>query len=207
MIRLLIGDANLLVRTGLKTLLSETFAVSEVGEAASGGEVLASLRQHPWNVCVLDIALPERGGLEIARYVRKGRSKTLLLFLSSYSDRQYAASAMREGARGFIFRDCTREELTVAVRTLLEGGCYVSPRLSDQLIAQSDDDRPPYTRLSQRELQIFRKLAQGTALTVISKDLSISPKSVSTYRSRILEKMRCRNNAEITQYAVREGLI
>ena len=207
MIRLLIGDANLLVRTGLKALLTEAFAVAEVGEAASGAEVLASLRQHPWNLCVLDISLPERGGLEIARYVRKGRSKTLLLFLTSHSDRQYAASAMREGARGFIFRDCTREELTAAVRTVLEGGCYVSPRLSDQLIAQSDDDRPPYTRLSQRELQIFRKLAQGMALTMISKDLSISPKSVSTYRARILEKMRCRNNAEITQYAMREGLL
>ena len=207
MIRLLIGDANLLVRTGLKTLLMETFAVSEVGEAASGAEVLASLRQHPWNLCVLDISLPERGGLEIARHVRKSRCKTLLLFLSSHSDRQYAASAMREGARGLIFRDCTREELTAAVRTMLAGDSYVSPRLSEQLLAQADDDRPPYTRLSQRELQIFRKLAQGTALTVISKDLSISPKSVSTYRSRILEKMRCRNNAEITQYAVRAGLI
>lgn len=207
MIRLLIGDANLLVRTGLKTLLTENFALAEVGEAASGAEVLASLRQYSWNLCVLDIALPERGGLEIARHVRKGRCKTLLLFLSSWSDRQYAAGAIREGARGVIFRDCTREELTAAVRTLLNGGCYVSPRFSDQLIAQADDTRPPYTKLSQRELQIFRKLAQGTALTVISKDLSISPKSVSTYRSRILEKMRCRNNAEITQYAVREGLI
>jgi two-component system invasion response regulator UvrY len=207
LIRLLIGDANLLVRTGLKTLLTEMFPMAEVGEAATGAAVLASLRQQPWNLCVLDISLPERGGLEIARHVRKGRYKTILLFLSAYSERQYAASALREGARGFIFRDCTREELSAAVRAVLAGGCYVSPWLSDQLIAQSEDERPPYTRLSQRELQIFRKLAQGTALTVISKDLSISPKSVSTYRSRILEKMRCRNNAEITQYAVREGLI
>lgn len=207
MIRLLIGDANLLVRTGLKTLLTESFAIAEVGEAACGAEVLGSLHRHAWNLCVLDISLPERGGLEIARYVRKGRCKTLLLFLSSYSDRQYVPSALREGARGLIRRDCSREELTTAVRTMLEGGCYVSPPLCEQLMVQADDERPPYTRLSQRELQIFRKLAQGTALTVISKDLSISPKSVSTYRSRILEKMRCRNNAEITQYAVREGLI
>lgn len=207
MIRLLIGDANLLVRTGIRALLTEAFTVTEVGEVASGAEALASLRRHPWSLCVLDVSLPERGGLEIARYVRKGRHKALLLFLASRSDRQYAAAAIKEGARGFIFRDCTREELLAAVRTMLEGGCYVSPQLSDQLIAHNDDDRPTYARLSQRELQIFRKLALGTALTVISKDLSISPKSVSTYRSRILEKMRCRNNAEITQYAVREGLI
>jgi two-component system invasion response regulator UvrY len=156
---------------------------------------------------VLDVSLPERGGLEIARFVRKGRCRTQLLFLSSRSDRQYAASALKEGARGFILRDCSREDLLAAVRTMLDGGCYVSPQLSDQLLAHSEDDRPCYARLSQRELQIFRKLALGAALTEISRDLSISPKSVSTYRSRILEKMRCRNNAEITQYAVREGLI
>lgn len=207
MIRLLIGDANLLVRAGIKAILTEAFSITEVGEATCGAEALASLRAHSWSVCVLDVSLPERGGLEIARYVRKGRHKTLLLFLSSRSDRQYAATAIKEGARGFILRDCQREELLAAVRTMLEGGCYVSPQLSDQLIARPDDDRPPYARLSQRELQIFRKLALGTALTEISRDLSISPKSVSTYRARILEKMRCRNNAEITQYAVREGLI
>ena len=207
MIRLLIGDSNLLVRAGIKAILTDAFAIAEVGEAACGAEVMASLRQHQWNLCVLDVSLPERGGLEIARFVRKGRCPTQLLFLSSRSDRQYAASALKEGARGFILRDCTREDLLAAVRTMLDGGCYVSPQLSDQLLAHSDDDRPCYARLSQRELQIFRKLALGAALTEISRDLSISPKSVSTYRSRILEKMRCRNNAEITQYAVREGLI
>ena len=207
MIRLLIGDANLLVRAGIRALLTEAFPIAEAGEATCGAEVLASLRQHPWNLCVLDVSLPERGGLEIARYIRKGRCRTQLLFLASRSDCQYAASALKEGARGFILRDCTREDLLAAVRTMLDGGCYVSPQLSDQLLAHSDDERPCYARLSQRELQIFRKLALGAALTEISRDLSISPKSVSTYRSRILEKMRCRNNAEITQYAVREGLI
>lgn len=207
MIRLLIGDANLLIRTGVRVILTEGFPVSEVGEAATGADLLASLRTQAWNLCVLDVSLPERGGLEIARYVRKGLCRTRLLFLSSRSDGQHAARALKEGARGYLLKDCSREEFIAAVRTVLAGDCYVSPQLSDQLIAHSDDDRPPYARLSQRELQIFRKLALGTALTVISKDLSISPKSVSTYRSRILEKIRCRNNAEITQYAMREGLI
>ncbi len=206
MIRLLVGDGNLLVRTGIRTLLTEAFAVDEIGEAATGAEVLASLRARPWSLCVLDVSLPERGGLEIARYVRKARCKTTILFLSSRSDRQYAATALKEGAQGFLLRDCTREELQAAVRAVLDGSCYVSPQLSDQLVGR-DNDRPPYEKLSLRELQIFRKLAVGTALTVISKDLSISPKSVSTYRSRILQKMRCRNNAEITRYALREGLI
>jgi DNA-binding NarL/FixJ family response regulator len=207
LIRLLIGDANLLVRTGIRTILTETFAVTEVGEATCGAEAIESLRQHSWNLCVFDVGLPERGGLEIARYIRKARRITPILFFSSQSHRQYVGAALKEGARGFIPRDCTREDLVTAVRTVLDGGCYVGPEFSDQLIAGGDDDRPPYARLSQRELQIFRKLALGMALTVISKDLSISPKSVSTYRSRILEKTQCSNNAEITRYAIREGLI
>jgi two-component system, NarL family, invasion response regulator UvrY len=207
LIRLLIADANLLVRTGIRAILSDTFAVTQVGEAACGADAIESLRRHGWNLCVLDLSLPERGGLEIVRYVRKARRATAVLFLSSQSDRQYVARALKEGAKGFILRDCTRDDLVTAVRTVLDGGCYVGPQFSDQLIIREDDDRPHYARLSQRELQIFRKLALGTALTVISKDLSISPKSVSTYRSRILEKIQCSNNAEITRYALREGLI
>lgn len=206
MIRPLIGDAHVLVRTGIRAILTESFAVTEVGEASSGAEAIQSLWQHSWSFCIFDVSLPERGGLEILHHIRKGHRKTPVLFLCSRSDRQYAATALREGAKGFILRDCSREDFVTAVRTVLDGGVYIAPEVSEQLLTPADD-RPPYTRLSQRELQIFRKLALGTALTVISKDLSISPKSVSTYRSRILEKMRCSNNAEITQYAVREGLI
>jgi two-component system invasion response regulator UvrY len=203
----LIGDANLLVRTGIRTILTETFAVTELGEASSVAEVIQSLRQHPCSLCILDVSLPERGGLEILRYMRKGQRRTPVLFLCSPSDRQYAPTALREGAKGFILKDCSRHDFVTAVRTVIDGGVCIGPELSDHALTHDDDDRPPYARLSQRELQIFRKLALGTALTVISKELSISPKSVSTYRSRILEKMRCNNNAEITRYAVREGLI
>jgi DNA-binding NarL/FixJ family response regulator len=207
LIRLFIADANLLVRTGIRAILTDTFAVAEVGEAASGADAIATLRQQSWSLCVTDLSLPERGGLEIVRHLRKARRATPVLFLSSRSDRQYVAQALKEGAKGFIVRDCNREDLVTAVRTVLDGGCYVGPQFSDQLITRDDDDRPPYQRLSQRELQVFRKLAMGTALTVISRDLSISPKSVSTYRSRILQKTRCSNNAEIARYALREGLI
>jgi DNA-binding NarL/FixJ family response regulator len=207
LIRPLICDANLLVRTGIRAILTEAFAVAEVGEATSGAETIERLWQHSWSLCILDVSLPERGGLEIARHIRKGNRKTPVLFLSSRSDRQYAATAFKEGAKGFILRDCSREDLVTAVRTVLDGDLYIGPEMLEHLLARGDDDRPPYMRLSQRELQIFRKLALGTALTVISKDLSISPKSVSTYRSRILEKMQCSNNAEIARYALREGLV
>jgi two-component system invasion response regulator UvrY len=207
MVRLLIADANTLIRTGIRTILTETLGVGKVAEVGSGAEALARLRTERWDLCVLDVSLPERGGLEILRHIRKRRYDTKVLFLSSYADRQYAAPAVRLGASGYLLKECSRDELHDCAQTALKGERFVSPRLWDQLIAQTGDADPPYMRLSQRELQIFRKLARGTPITVIGKELSISPKSVSTYRSRILEKIRCANNAEITQYAMREGLI
>jgi two-component system, NarL family, invasion response regulator UvrY len=212
LIRVLIADANTLIRTGIRTLLCQYLEQSrtthEINEVATGAEVLTSLRsRQPWNLCLVDLSLPQRGGLEILRHIRKTGLATRILVLMSYPDRQYAPVALRLGARGFLLKDCAREDLLAAVRAVTDGGCYVSPQLSEQLIATTFDESPSYAKLSQREFQIFQKLACGTAITVIGKELSISPKSVSTYRSRILEKMRCRNNAEITQYAMREGLI
>jgi two-component system, NarL family, invasion response regulator UvrY len=211
LIRVLIADANMLFRTGIRTIvgqyLGQCRTPCEIEEAASGAEALQSMRAQRWNLCLMDISLPQRGGLEILRYVRKAGRQTKVLFLGSYTDRQYAPVALRLGANGFLLKDCTREELVAAFRTVSDGSCYVSPQLSEQLIAATCESGPSYAKLSQREFQIFQKLARGTAITVISQELSISPKSVSTYRSRILEKMRCRNNAEITQYAMREGLI
>jgi two-component system, NarL family, invasion response regulator UvrY len=201
----------MLIRTGLRCILAQytrqTRTACEIDEASSGAEVLTALREQRCNLCLLDISLPQRGGLEILRHIRKAGRQSKVLFLSAHADRQYAPEALRLGARGFLLKDCTREELLAAFRTVTDGGCYVSPQLSDQLLATALESGPCYAKLSQREFQIFQKLARGTAIIVISKELSISPKSVSTYRSRILEKMRCRNNAEITQYAMREGLI
>lgn len=207
MVRLLIADANTLMRTGIRAILSDILGTRKIAEAQSAAEALACLRAGNRDLCVADVSLPERGGLEILRHIRKRRYDTKVVLLSSYADRQYAAMALRLGASGYVFKECSRDELGDAAQAALNGERYVSPRLSDQLIAQTGDGNPPYTRLSQRELQIFRKLARGTPITVIGRDLSISPKSVSTYRSRILEKICCANNAEITQYAMREGLL
>jgi DNA-binding NarL/FixJ family response regulator len=141
--RLLIGDANLLVRTGIRAIITEAIGVTEVGEATSGAEAIEKLRQHSWNLCILDISLPESGGLEVARYIRKGHRKTPVLFISSRSDRQYATAALNEGAKGFILRDCSREDLLTGVRTALDGGLYIGPELSEQLLARDCDNRPP----------------------------------------------------------------
>jgi DNA-binding NarL/FixJ family response regulator len=211
LIRILIADGNTLIRTGIRSILcchlEGDRRACHIDEAASGADALTCLRAQRWNLCVVDLSLPERGGLQILRHVRKACRQTKVLILSTHLDRQYGPTALRLGARGFLLKDCSREELIAAYRAVMDGKSYVSPQLSDQLIAASLADIPPYARLSQREFQIFQKLARGTALTVISRELSISPKSVSTYRSRILEKMRCRNNAEITQCAMRAGLI
>lgn len=207
MIRLLIADSNVLIRSGARAILAQAGSVHEFSEATCSSEAVERLRAEPWDLLLLDVGLPQRGGLEVLQHVRKGRYGVRVICLSGYSSRQYAPIALRLGARGYLLKDCSREELIAAVRTVLADQYYVSPQLSDQLIRDAALEAPPYTRLSQREFQIFQRLARGTAITVISKELSISPKSVSTYRARILEKTRCRNNAEITQYAMREGLL
>jgi two-component system, NarL family, invasion response regulator UvrY len=211
LIRILIVDGNMLIRTGIRTVLfshlSETRRACHVEEAASGADALARLRAQRWNLCLLDVSIRERGGLEILRYIRKTCRQTRVLLLGSYAERQFGPLALRSGARGFLLKDCSREELIAAYRAVIDGRCYVSPEVSEQFLTTNLADVPPHARLSQREFQIFQKLARGTAIIVISRELSISPKSVSTYRARILEKMRCKNNAEITQCAMREGLI
>ncbi|HTV79932.1 MAG TPA: response regulator transcription factor [Steroidobacteraceae bacterium] len=207
MIRLLIGDGNVLLRAGIRELLDHAFGLEAVEEASTVARFLELLRLGVWDLCVLDVSLPERGGLDVVRHLRKSHSKTALIYLSSFSDRRYAAAAFKAGAQGFMLKDCQQGELETAAQQALEGRHYISPTLVGELLDAPRQDRRSHEILSQRELQIFRKLAIGTPLVGISRDLSISPKSVSTYRSRILEKTRCRNNAEITQYAVREGLI
>ena len=211
MIRALIADANMLIRAGLRSILGQyaqgAGTPCMIDEAGSGAEVLTVLREQRYGLCLMEVSLPQRGGLEILRHIRKAGYPTRLLFLSSQADRQYAPEALRLGAAGFVVKDCSRAELLAALRSLVEGSSYISPQVSDQLRDAALESGPSYAKLSQREFQIFQRLARGTAITVIGRELSISPKSVSTYRSRILEKMRCRNNAEITQYAMREGLI
>jgi DNA-binding NarL/FixJ family response regulator len=208
LIRALIAEANTLIRIGLRSVLvqltQDTRDGCQIDDASCAAQVLDLLRDHSYALCVLDISLPQRGGLEILRHLHKSASSTRVLLLTSYAERQHALQALRLGALGMLLKDCSREELLLALRSVMDGGSYISPQLAQQ---PGIDGEPPYAKLSQREFQIFQKLARGTAITVIGRELSISPKSVSTYRSRILEKMGCRNNAEITQCAMRAGLL
>jgi DNA-binding NarL/FixJ family response regulator len=205
----LIADDHAVVRAGLRQFLELDNGIRQVGEAASGKETLERLRESVWNLLLLDINLPDRNGMDILRHVRGDYPSTKVLMLSALPERQYAVNVLRAGAFGFLPKDSAADELLKAVRTVLGGHRYVSGALADVLISDLDADpeQPLHSRLSEREFQILCKLAAGHAVSKIGKELSISVKTVSTYRSRILEKMNFKTNADLTTYALRSGLI
>jgi DNA-binding NarL/FixJ family response regulator len=209
MSRVLIADDHAVVRAGLRQFLEAEQSIRHIGEAGSGRETLEQLGEGQWNLLLLDINLPDRNGLDILRHVRASHPETRVLMLSGLPERQYALNVLRAGASGFLPKDSAAEELLKAVRTVLSGHRYVSGALADLLITEldADSDQPLHARLSEREFQILCKLAAGRAVSEIGVDLDISVKTVSTYRSRILEKMRLKTNADLTAYALRSGLI
>jgi two-component system invasion response regulator UvrY len=209
MAKILIADDHPLVRAGLRRLLSDDPAVTEIGEAASGNETLECLRSGHWDLLILDINMPDRSGLDILHTIRTTHSDTKVLVLSGFSERQYGLSAYKAGASGYLAKECAPEELLAATRTVLRGRRYVSSDLVEMLASnpQAGSDKPLHDCLSQREFQIFNKIAAGRAVSAIGKELSLSVKTVSTYRSRILEKMHLQTNADLTTYALRNQLI
>jgi DNA-binding NarL/FixJ family response regulator len=198
------------VRAGLRQLLGADPAIGEIGEAESGQQTLDRLRESAWDLLVLDIAMPDRSGLDILKHVRSGFPDTRVLILSGFPERQYGINVLRAGAHGFLGKESAAEELLKAVHTILAGRRYISPTMSELLITEidgKDDGQPIHTQLSEREFQIFCKLATGAAVSEIARELCLSVKTVSTYRSRVLEKLNFKTNADITSYALRNGLI
>jgi DNA-binding NarL/FixJ family response regulator len=209
MVRILIADDHALVRAALKRFLEEEGSFVEVGEAGSGSQTLDRLREGDWQVVVLDINMPDRSGIDVLRYIRSGHPETRVLVLSGFPERQYAVHALRAGASGYLSKEAPPEELLKAIRTVVGGRRYVSAALAELLAADlsGDSEQPLHAKLSTREFQILRKLAAGMSVSGIGKELSLSVKTVSTYRSRILEKMGLRTNADLTSYALKNGLI
>ena len=208
MAKVLIADDHAVFRAGLKQFLHDVPGVGEVGEAASGNDVIDRLRQNDWDLLVLDINMPDRSGLDILRHVRAGHERTRVLILSGYPERQYAINVLRAGASGYIAKDADPEELLKAVRLVLQGRRYVSESLAELLVTDLDQgDQPLHAKLSEREFQIFGKLASGNAVSEIARELCLSVKTVSTYRARILEKLHLRTNADLTSYAMRNEII
>ncbi len=205
MANVLIADDHPMVRAGLRQLLEEDIGFTKIAEAASGNEALESLASGPCDVLILDINMPDCSGLEILRQVRVTYPQTKVLVLSVLPERQYAVNVLRAGASGYLSKDCAPRDLLVAARTLLQGRRYISAQTAERLASDMDGDSnvPPHSRLSQREFQIFKKIAGGCRVSDIAKELLLSVKTVSTYRTRILEKMDLKTNADLTAYALR----
>jgi two-component system, NarL family, invasion response regulator UvrY len=209
MSRILIADDHAVVRAGYRQFLIEVPGVTAIGEAASGDAVIERLAAEPWHLVLLDIHMPGRSGLEILNYIRSNYPTVQVLVMSGLPEEQYARNVIRAGASGYLSKASAPEELVKAVRTVLAGRRYVSVALAELMAADLDrnDEKPLHSRLSTREFQIFRKLASGFGVSVIAQELGLSVKTVSTYRARIIEKMSFKSNADMTTYALRNGIL
>lgn len=207
--RILIADDHAVVRKGLVQILDEARDIAEVDEAASGEEVLELVRRNDYHVLVLDLNMPGMSGFQVLEQVTTIRENMPVLVLSMHSEDQYGVRVLRAGASGYIAKGTAPEELLSAVRRVAAGGKYISPKLAENLLSVLDDPTggAPHERLSDREFQVLVQLADGATVSEIAERLHLSAKTISTYRSRVLEKMNVSSTAELVQYAVKNGLI
>lgn len=207
-LRILIVDDHPIVRQGLRQTLTDAVDVEEIGEAADGQQVIERLRDRDWDAVVLDIGLPGRGGLEILKDLKRERPRLPVLILSMHPEDQYAIRALRAGAAGYLTKEAAPEKLLDAIRKITTGGRYVSAQLAERLALELSLDAPqaPHGSLSDREYEVLRLIASGLSVSDIAERLSLSVKTVSTYRGRVLDKMRMKNNAELMQYVLTNRL-
>ena len=209
MIKILIADDHRIVREGLKQILAETEDMVVADEASNVQEVLKKVAGNDYDVLLLDISMPGRSGLDILKQLKSERPKLSVLVLSMYSEEQYALRALRAGASGYMTKESAPDELIEAIRKVSTGRKYISPAVAETLAVslESNDERPPQETLSDREFQVMCMIASGKTVKAIADELALSIKTVSTYRARILEKMRMKNNAELTHYAIQNKLV
>ena len=209
MIRVLIVDDHAIVRRGLRELLSDEFRGAAFGEASTAQQALEQLWKQKWDVALLDITLPGRSGLDLLKEFKAARPRLPVLVLSVHPEDQFALRALKAGAEGYLTKESAPEELVKAIRKILAGGRYVSPTLAEKLAlgVNKDFTRTPHETLSDREYDVMSRIASGKTVTEIAGELSLSPKTISTYRARILEKLGVKNNAAIIRYAIQNGLV
>jgi len=208
-IRVFIVDDHVIVRQGLRRILEEAEGIEVVGEASNGVEALKKIRPTEWDVMLLDISMPEKNGADTLKQIMEERRGAKVLILSMYAEDQYAIRLMRAGASGYLTKDVAPEQLVEAIRQVVEGKKYISPALAELLLMEinSDLDKPLHSTLSDREYQVLKLLGSGKKVSEIAAALSLSVKTVSTYRTHILEKMNLKNNAELTFYVIQHGLL
>lgn len=209
-IRVLIVDDHAILRAGVREMLSDEEDLRVVAEAGSAEEALQTLRNGTEvDVVVLDITLPGQSGIDLLKQLRRDRPELAILVLSMHPERSFAVRLMRAGANGYVPKMIVPEELVKAVRAVGTGRRYITPIVAELLASDcaADEEGPLHNRLSERELQVFTRIARGISPAVMANELGLSVKTVSTYRARILEKMAMRSNAEIAAYAVRNQLV
>jgi DNA-binding NarL/FixJ family response regulator len=207
--KILICDDHKIVRDGLRQILRQLQCVTLIDEAGSGNELLEQLKKEEFNIVLLDISLPDKNGLEVLQSVKSKWPATNVLMLSMHPQQQYAKRALSLGASGYLTKDTASDELLLAVQKVSQGGKYISQSLAENLALRlaKDDNQQEHEILSSREFEIMIKLANGKSLQDIANELFISNKTVSTYRSRIMEKMEFHKNTELTRYCIENSLI
>lgn len=209
MIRVMVADDHAVVRKGLVQILSDTEDIRVIGEAASAAEIVGLLQREPCDVLLLDVSMPGKGGIEALKVIREEFPQVRTLILSMYPEDQFGIRALKAGASGYLTKQAAPERLIEAVQKIAMGKRYITPELAELLALNMgpENDVPPHQLLSDREFQVLRLIASGKTLSEIAAQLALSPKTVSVYRARLLEKMRLANNAELTHYAIKHGLV
>jgi two-component system invasion response regulator UvrY len=209
MLRILIADDHDIVRQGLEKILRAEYADALITTVADGAELIKQVKEAEWDLVISDLSMPSAGGLEALARIREHRPDLPVLILTMYPEEQYALRALKAGAAGYLTKNMDSVELIAATRHVLQGRRYITPSVAEQLMdnANSASTDLPHQKLSSREFEVFRLLAGGTPLIEISRSLSLTPTTVSTYRSRILQKLKLTTNADLTRYAIRHQLI
>jgi DNA-binding NarL/FixJ family response regulator len=208
-LEILVVDDHLVVREGLKRILQEAEGCVVAAEAANVSEALTWLRKRPFDLVLLDISLPEKTGFELLETIKKELPRLPVLVLSAYRDDHYAVRAFRQGADGFLNKESASDSLIAAIRKVAAGGKYLTPALAERIALEISvrDDGPVHETLSHREFEVLKMIARGASLKHVGERLHISPKTVTTYRARIIEKTGLGNNAELTRYMLENNLL
>ena len=208
--RILVADDHTIVREGLKQILAKSGDLQVAGEAANGNDVLKLVREQEWDVLVTDMSMPGRNGIELVRLVKQARPALPVLVLSMYGEDQYAVRAIRAGASGYLNKESASDQLVTAIRKIAAGGVHVSAAVAEALVQNvrgGQRAEQPHEQLSDREFQVLRLIADGKSVGDIAAALNLSPKTVSTHKTRILHKMNMGNQAELIRYAIEHRLV
>lgn len=209
MLRVLVADDHAVVRQGLKRILMEEFGPVTFGEACNSQELMEAIRKQEWDILILDITMPGKSGLDALKEIRQIRPGLPVLVLSMHPEDQFAVRVLKAGAAGYMTKERAPEELISAIKKALAGGKYVSSSLAERLAfnLEEEGEKTPHEMLSDREYEVLCMIASGKTVGEIADILYLSVKTVSTYRARILEKMKMRTNAELTHYAIKNRLV